>query len=142
MQKRRRGGGRQPRGERKVLVMSVAEDFYVRLVLAARSQGLALSEYICAETAKYHRFEVPDYIKPAVEPIPSLGLAAEQAPVPRRKTATTRFPVDQFDWYQNAAAARDVSLADYVRTVLTEVLEPGSTQLSEPHIKEASLLSA
>lgn len=132
----RRPRGRQPRGHRRMVLIPTTEAFYIRLVEEARTQGIGISEYICAELARHHGLDVPGYIQP------SLAVDVSSMPIIPRKNATVRVPEEHHARYQQEADDRGMSLAEYVRRVTAALL--GFEQLPETRVdaKEESLLSA
>lgn len=129
----RRRGGRKSLGDRRMLLIRVSEQTYLDFCETARSQGLSISEFVCAELALKHNFEVPAYIQPA------LNVEQPAHPVIPRKNITVRVPAAHHAHYVLAAKELGVSLPEYSRIMLG-INTPAAGHQEEGF--EVSLLSA
>lgn len=119
-----------------MVLISTSETLYVRLVDESRSQGIGISEYICAELARHHGLGVPEYIQP------TLALDISSMPISPRRNATTRVPEEHHSRYQAEADARRMPLAEYARRVMAARLELEPLPALPAESAEEALLSA
>lgn len=122
-----------------MVLITTSEAFYVRLVEEARRHGIGLSEFICAELARHHQLDVPDYIQPTQ----ALDIALPTPlPITPKEKATVRVPEDHHSRYQAEADRRGMPLAVYARQTMAGILglEPFPADIEVPEV--AALLSA
>ena len=109
--------GRAPRGDRRTIIATLPVDHVAEYLRQAELRKLALSEYLCAELARDHDLEVPDYIR---DVLPQVGDMVVQLPdiqptSAAGKRVTVRVPSDHHAIYVRDASRQGRSLADYIR---------------------------
>lgn len=107
-------GGRKPRGDRHTLMPSFPSDHYDWYSRQATASGLLFSEYVCAELAREHGLEVPDYIKDDPALVPVHELLPLPIPSGKKRRGTVRVPASHFRHYKDLAQRHGLPVADYV----------------------------
>lgn len=110
--------GRKPRGDRHTLMPAFPVEHHEWYRRQADARGLLFSEYLCAELARAHGLEVPDYIKDDQLLVQVQELLPLEPPSGLTKRGTVRVPASHFRRYKEMARQQGVSVADYVRRCL------------------------